>query len=599
MPWSFQPALPQAISFGHSAQAHSCARLRRALSRSRRDWGPVASWDNGNSWPIGNWNPHGGGPDSSAQDDADAAPANDGRRPGVAVASGAVEVVLETEHASVCGREMSSNFWLPIPAMAALGIKLNSKGLYPCGNKNAQDMPCGSITINGGANITLGQINPANGQDACGVCNCSLAFFGVANGQSILGQCGKAGCTPGTKVSMAWSPHNGPPPPPTPRPPPPPPPTSPTPMYPKGGAPDRFGEGGASHGLGESNHVIMLHYDNIYTSSAGGQNLTWFTNASAHGQQAGLPTGATAHEYNLVWTRAKGSRSVPAGQVYTIMTVPSTGRAADDDRQAAVTPDSGSGSEVGALPCGLAAGHESEHEHDNRHLSYTGYGELRDHPRTAPGSAAAVAAAPSDGPPVKYLLKSADFGYSWSWTALSGPLQRLPSNSCPLAVDPTDAKVIYAAAAECLTSSTDGGETWSDCSTTVPKGPALSSIHIKDSQTMILLRMGAPPLRTKDGGTTWAPLQNYPNISSGGGVTQAGSLSWSGNTFVVHGRDPSGPSCGRVATYVFASTDDGDSWVDWTDGLVTMSPSSAVWWDKDFYLTSAGEGIMVKRNAEK
>ena len=159
--------------------------------------------------------------------------------------------------------------------------------------------------------------------------------------------------------------------------------------------------------------------------------------------------------------------------------------------------------------------------------------------------------------------------------------------------------MLYAAAPKCLTTSTDGGETWSDCSTTVPEGPALSSIHIRDSLTMLLLRMGGPPLRTKDGGASWAPLQNYPNISSRGGATQAGSYSWSGKTFVVHGRDPSGPSGGRIATYVFASTDDGDSWVDWTDGLVTMTPASAVWWDKDFYLTSGGEGIMVKRNAEK
>ena len=109
---------------------------------------------------------------------------------------------------------------------------------------------------------------------------------------------------------MKWSPHPGPPPQPT----------TTTPHYPAGGSPARFGEGGAAHNLGNSNHVIMLHYNNVYYSSQGGQNLTYFTNTSSPNRMAsGLPQGAVAHTSNLVWTRKAGSRSVPAGPVFTIM----------------------------------------------------------------------------------------------------------------------------------------------------------------------------------------------------------------------------------------------------------------------------------------
>ena len=48
-----------------------------------------------------------------------------------------------------------------------------------------------------------------------------------------------------------------------------------------------------------------------------------------------------------------------------------------------------------------------------------------------------------------------------------------------------------------------------------------------------------------------------------------------------------------------ASTDDGATWEDWLGDLVTMSPASMTWFDKDFYLSSGGEGIMLRRQAEE
>ena len=256
------------------------------------DWGPVASWDGGESWPVGDWNPRAISPEAVA--------GAAGR------GSAAVTVQLETERSTVCGHDLSSNFWLPISAMAELGI--DPDAVAGCSkDKYGLNNTCGSVVVNGGSNLTLAAINPSNGQDACGFCdNCSLAFFDLERGERLA-----AGLQPGTKVQMAWSPFNGPPAPPMPPPPGPNPP--PGPHYPTGGSPARFGEGGAAHSLGESNHVIMIHYDNIYTSHDGGQNLSWYSNCSAHtpsggckGRVSALPTGAVAHESNLVWARQAG-----------------------------------------------------------------------------------------------------------------------------------------------------------------------------------------------------------------------------------------------------------------------------------------------------
>ena len=68
----------------------------RYLVTSMWDWGPLASWDGGRSWPVGDWNPN------AATKPADSEVANAG-----------VVVQLETEHSSVCGHNFNNNFWLP------------------------------------------------------------------------------------------------------------------------------------------------------------------------------------------------------------------------------------------------------------------------------------------------------------------------------------------------------------------------------------------------------------------------------------------------------------------------------------------------------
>ena len=68
---------------------------------------------------------------------------------------------------------------------------------------------------------------------------------------------------------------------------------------------------------------------------------------------------------------------------------------------------------------------------------------------------------------------------------------------------------------------------------------------------------------------------------------------------MVAGTDATAPARGEQPTFVMASTDDGATWEDWLGDLVTMSPASMTWFDKDFYLSSGGEGIMLRRQAEE
>ena len=75
----------------------------------------------------------------------------------------------------------------------------------------------------------------------------------------------------------------------------------------------------------------------------------------------------------------------------------------------------------------------------------------------------------------------------------------------------------------------------------------------------------------------------------------------SGVTFLmaVHGADLSAVARGEYATAVWRSFDDGDTWVDETGDLVTISPGPGVWYKEDFYFVTRGEGVTVKRNFEK
>jgi len=49
---------------------------------------------------------------------------------------------------------------------------------------------------------------------------------------------------------------------------------------------------------------------------------------------------------------------------------------------------------------------------------------------------------------------------------------------------------------------------------------------------------------------------------------------------------------------VFKSTDDGATWTDETGDIVTVSMGMGYWYEKDYYLVTSGEGIIVRRNFE-
>ena len=80
--------------------------------------------------------------------------------------------------------------------------------------------------------------------------------------------------------------------------------------------------------------------------------------------------------------------------------------------------------------------------------------------------------------------------------------------------------------------------------------------------------------------------------------TPSGSLSWTGNTLVVHGVDRGAIARNAYGTAVWKSVDDGETFTDETGDLVTITPGKGVWYDTDFYLVSSGEGITVKRDFE-
>jgi photosystem II stability/assembly factor-like uncharacterized protein len=193
---------------------------------------------------------------------------------------------------------------------------------------------------------------------------------------------------------------------------------------------------------------------------------------------------------------------------------------------------------------------------------------------------------------VKNLMTSKDFGTTWKWEPLPAHFQ-----AGALTMDPTNPAMLFGLTPACLAHSTDKGKTWSACSTGKGLIGRLSKLLIKDSKTMFMLRSGAVPLRTTDGGSTWteltktAPLFKY-------GATMDGSISWTGKTLVLSGVDLGAINRGEYGTAVWKSSNDGNDWTDETGDLVTISPGPGVWYEKDFYFVTRGEGVMVKRNFE-
>ena len=118
---------------------------------------------------------------------------------------------------------------------------------------------------------------------------------------------------------------------------------------------------------------------------------------------------------------------------------------------------------------------------------------------------------------------------------------------------------------------------------------------------MFLVRKAKVPLKTVNGGSTWEPMTSlasfYTDDNAGTSKVEF-ELSWTGKTLAVYGNDRSAITRQEFPTFVWKSIDDGETWVDETGDLATISTGHGRWYESDFYLITRGEGVVVKRNFE-
>lgn len=195
-------------------------------------------------------------------------------------------------------------------------------------------------------------------------------------------------------------------------------------------------------------------------------------------------------------------------------------------------------------------------------------------------------------PRAQYIVKNSNFGAGpfdnktgWVWGAT------LPSHlfGCGLTSIPGDGSKLFAITSNCIATTENEGYSWSPCWAGVDY--PIRGLAIKDSRTMFLLRIEKVPLRTRNAGKSWRELDSFAPIAN---VGFAMDLSWSGKTMVVHGVDMARIAKNQKAVFVWRSTDDGDTFVDETDDIVTIHPAGGHWFGGTFYMSSSGQGILAK-----
>merc|ERR1712194_429398 len=184
-----------------------------------------------------------------------------------------------------------------------------------------------------------------------------------------------------------------------------------------------------------------------------------------------------------------------------------------------------------------------------------------------------------DASATKYVLKSWNFGANWTWIVLPTFLQDLST----FRADPTNSTVLYGITPKCIARSYDQAETWEYCWDAPGLEGSFSDLVIKDSQTMLVMRNGAVPLRTRDGGKSWKLLGSVENIARNG---KHAAYSWSGKTLAL--------STVVGQNLVWVSKDDGDTWVDESGDYTAMNGGIAQWYDNTLYISSMGQGIAAK-----
>ena len=384
-----------------------------------------------------------------------------------------------------------------------------------------------------------------------------------------------------------------------------------------------IGEGGFSRAFGSSNHVLMVHHSNVLHSSAGGKNFT----------RVGAPTSMPWP----IYTTKPGSRIEPDGRIVVKMAVAPPTAAEAAALAAATFDDDDEGDddaddelvEAGEGACDAAAFPTDLGDSQCQGLTQNPAKSSADCCAACVGDAncetwnwcepdgrgcdakqkvagcwvgrANACRNSTEGwvsrarTSSTYLVINRHFGAGqfnnsaggWVWGAA------LPPHlvDCSLTTSPVDGgAALYAVTSSCIATSTDEGATWSACWGGLD-GEPISGLVIKDASTMFVLRSKMVPLRTKDGGKSWSPLHSFDAIAA---VGFAFDMSWTGNTIVVHGLDSTAIAQGRKAPFVWRSTDDGDTFVDETDDVITNHPSGGSWFEGKYYLTSSGQGIMAK-----
>ena len=190
-----------------------------------------------------------------------------------------------------------------------------------------------------------------------------------------------------------------------------------------------------------------------------------------------------------------------------------------------------------------------------------------------------------------YVIKNFNYGAgNWTWSLLPAHMQTVGIGG--FVNDPTDGgRALYGVGTNCIARSDDQGDSWGPCWNISGAVNNIASLVIKDSKTMFIIRRNDVPLRTRDGGATWQPLKSCERIKT---VVRSMAYSWTGKTLALFANGGSQSAVHPHTAYVWRSTDDGDTWTDETEDIVTMGAGISQWYENKLYLSSAGQGILSK-----
>ena len=190
-------------------------------------------------------------------------------------------------------------------------------------------------------------------------------------------------------------------------------------------------------------------------------------------------------------------------------------------------------------------------------------------------------------------------GLNWTYQLLPPHMQGVGQMGAFVSgpAGPSGVSTLWGIAPGCIASSVDDGDTWSSC-WTLGRGAlanfsgVLRMIEIKDERIMFLVRgAGYVPLRTRDGGGSWEPLESLEVVKQS---VHTLLYSWSGKTLVFFGNGGEQSAQHPHTAYVWKSVDDGDTWTDETDDIVTMGAGIAQWYESTLYMNSGGQGTFAK-----